>query len=250
MGQFFAKDYVGEPFHMFGPPHLIAIGIVALINVILICLGRRFPPRWRSPFRYTLAFILISSEALWHWWNWATDQWTIQTMLPLHLCSVLIFLSALMLVTRSYSLYELVYFLGIAGASQALITPDAGRYGFPHFRFFQCIISHGSVVVAGVFMTTVEWFRPFPKSILRVAVIANLYMLFVAIVNAIIGSNYLMIAYKPKAEWPTLFDLLPPWPWYIPVMELIGLVLALLLYLPFARQDWKVKRVTQRGGPN
>jgi len=45
-------------------------------------------------------------------------------------------MSATMLVNGSYGLYEFVYLLGIAGASQALLTPDAGAYGFPHFRFF------------------------------------------------------------------------------------------------------------------
>jgi len=26
--------------------------------------------------------------------------------------------------------------MGIGGALQALLTPDLGLYGFPHFRFF------------------------------------------------------------------------------------------------------------------
>ncbi len=101
---------------------------------------------------HTLANVLIVDEALWHLWNWTTGQWSIETTLPLHLCSILVFMSAILLVNKSYGLYEFVYLLGIAGASQALLTPDAGAYGFPHFRFFQGIISHGSIVTAAIYM--------------------------------------------------------------------------------------------------
>ncbi|GAB4481644.1 MAG: hypothetical protein OHK0031_03670 [Anaerolineales bacterium] len=34
------------------------------------------------------------------------------------------------------AIYELLYFMGIGGALQALLTPDVGIYGFPHYRYF------------------------------------------------------------------------------------------------------------------
>jgi uncharacterized membrane protein YwaF len=40
-----------------------------------------------------------------------------------------------------------------------------------------------------------------------------------------------------KPATPSLLDLLPPWPYYIPYMELLGLVSCLLLYLPFVLID-------------
>jgi len=178
---------------------------------------------------------LIVDELAWHGWNWATGQWTFQTMLPLHLCSVFVFLSAYMLITKSYPVYEYAYFLGIGGAIQALLTPDAGRYGFPHFRAFQVMISHGSIVTAAIFMTVVEGYRPTWRSLLRVAVGANLYMLAVGMLNWAIGSNYLFIARKP--ETASLMDLLGPWPWYILSLEAVGLAICLLLYLPYAIRD-------------
>jgi len=241
MGQFFARDYMGAPFELFGVHHIIAMGVIALINVAIICFGRRLSSRGRDIVRYTLAAALLVGETSWHVWNLATGQWTVQTLLPLHLCSVLVWLSAVMLLTKSYRIYEFAYLLGIAGALQAILTPDAGQYGFPHFRFFQTFVSHGAIVTSAVFMTVVVGYRPVPKSLLRVAVMANVYMLFVGVVNALIGSNYLYIAHKP--ETASLLDVLPPWPWYILYIEGIGLVMMLLLYLPFAIRDWRAKRV-------
>ena len=82
-----------------------------------------------------MALILIVNEFGWHLWNLVNGTWTVQTMLPLHLCSVFVFLSAIMLVTRSYTIFEYAFFLGIGGALQAFLTPDLGIYSFPHFRY-------------------------------------------------------------------------------------------------------------------
>jgi hypothetical integral membrane protein (TIGR02206 family) len=69
-------------------------------------------------------------------------------MLPLQICSLMVWVSGIMLVTRSFKIYEFAYFLGIGGGLQALATPDLGIYGFPHFRFFQTFLSHGLIVAA------------------------------------------------------------------------------------------------------
>lgn len=235
MSQYFVKDYSGEPFVLFGTAHLVALGIVSLLVLLTILFHERFTPRGRTNFRVSLAAILVLNELAWHAWNAFTGQWTIQTMLPLHLCSVLVWLSAYMLLKRSFAIYEFAYFLGLAGAIQALLTPDAGIYGFPHFRFFQVMISHGAIFLAAIYMTFVEGFRPFWKSLLRLFVGSNIYLVLIGLINWLIGSNYLFIAHKP--ETASLIDVLGPWPVYILWLEAIAIVLSLLLYLPFAIRD-------------
>ena len=241
MGQFFAKDWTGEPFVIFGPPHTVALILVLLSNLSLMRL-RRVSPQARKIFRYALATVLVVNESVWHGWNFSIGRWTLQTMLPLHLCSMLVWVSAFMLFTENYRLYEYIYFFGIGAATQALLTPDAGIYGFPHFRFFQTIISHGSIVAAAVYMTVVEGYRPHWMSLVRVAIAGNVYMAFVGLVNWLLGSNYMFIARKP--DTPSLIDVLGPWPWYILSLEAIGAIVFLILYLPFAVRDWRTKTVS------
>jgi len=239
MTQFFAKDWSGVPFIFFGAAHIVALLVVVLVNVFLIWRCKNAPEKARRNVAYVMAGVLWANELSWHLWNAFTGQWTIQTMLPLHLCSVLVWTGALMLVTKNYSIYEFCYFLGIGGALQALLTPDLGLYGFPHFRFFQTYISHGLIISAAIYMTVVEGFRPTWKSLLRVALWINVYMAVVFGINLLIGSNYLFVAHKPPTA--SLLDLLPAWPWYILWMEAIGLVMCLILYLPFAIKDWRAK---------
>jgi hypothetical integral membrane protein (TIGR02206 family) len=233
--QFFAANYQGAPFEFLGTAHLGALSFLVLLNLFLIRF-RNSSDGTKAAVRWLLALILIVNETAWHYWNYINGMWTIQTMLPLHLCSLLVWAGAWMLVTKSYKIYEFMYFMGIAGAIQVLITPDLGIYGFPHFRFFQTFLSHGLIITSAIYMTAVEGFRPTWKSMIRVAVWMNVYALIIFFVNNYIGSNYLMINHKP--ELPSVLDLLPPWPIYIAYMELIGVISMLLLYLPFVLKDW------------
>lgn len=239
MTLFFARDYSGPAFEFLGAAHLGALIAIVVLNLFLLRF-KNANDSTKNKIRWTLALILVGNEIAWHIWNYTVGAWTIQTMLPLNLCSVLVWAGALALVTKNYAIYEFMYFLGIGGAIQALATPDLGIYGFPHFRFFQTFISHGLIVTSGIYMTVVEGFRPTWKSLVRVAIWMNIYVVIVYFINLSIGSNYLMINGKPNT--PSLLDLLPAWPLYILYMEIIGVITCLLLYLPFAVNDWVKKR--------
>ena len=126
------------------------------------------------------------------------------------LCAVIIWLSSYMLVTKNYTIYELVYFMGLGGAMQAVLTPaDAAAYNFPHFRIMQTFIAHGLLINIAIYMTVVEGFRPTLQSFKRVFIWTNIYMVVIFFVNLAIGSNYLFIAYKPKTSPPCWICFLP-----------------------------------------
>ncbi len=90
MTQFFAIDWSGAPFIFFGAAHIVALLVVVLLNFFLIWRYKNAPEKVRRTVAYGMAGALMVNELNWHLWNAFTGQWTIQTMLPLHLCSVLV----------------------------------------------------------------------------------------------------------------------------------------------------------------
>ncbi len=230
MAGLFAWDYHGAPFKLFGTAHLAGLLVLLGCNLVLVRF-RGTSPRTRAHFRLALALVLWLNEIAWHAWMWANGAWTVQSMLPLQVCSLMVWLSGLMLVKCSYRIYEFAYFWGIGGGMQALATPDLGIYGFPHYRFFQTFLSHGLILTAAVYMTVAEGYRPTWRTMLKAAVGLNIYALGIFFVNLALGSNYLMVNHKPFTA--SLLDLLPSWPWYLAWMELIGIVTFVLLYSPF-----------------
>ena len=233
MAEYFAYDYSGAPFEQLGVAHVSAL--LVILGIIVLFRRANLPPPERRRIRYFLATLLVVNELSWHAWHAYYGLWSVQEMLPLDLCNLLVFTSAFTLATKNQTAYEFTYLLGIPAASQVLITPALGPYGFPHVLFFQIFISHGGVVLAALYLTMVEHMRPASwRSVGRVAIWTTFYAIVIFFLNQILGSNYLFLAYKPPAA--TLIDYLGPWPWYILSMEAIGLALICLLYLPFFKR--------------
>jgi hypothetical integral membrane protein (TIGR02206 family) len=235
MEQYFSKDYTGGAFKLFGTAHLLALALIVAICLLIVGLRHQFTPSARRCTRWGLLAIIYLSEISWHIWKLAIGEWSIQVMLPLWLCSLTVWSMPLLLVFRNRFYYEWVYFMGLIGASQALLTPDLMNYGFPHFRFIEFLTVHGAIIIAVIYMTVVEKFRPTWHSLVRTILVTDLYWFLCWLVNNQIGSNYLYT--QGKLPTPSLLDYLGPWPWYLLSMQGIGIILCILLYLPFAVQD-------------
>ena len=91
------------------------------------------------------------------------------------------------------------------------------------------------LVLAGLREGVVEGMRPYPRSLRNIALWGNVYMVVVTLLNLAIGSNYLFTAHKPPTA--SLLDVLPPWPWYIAVIELLAVFFVCLFYAPFWIKD-------------
>lgn len=244
----FSTAYTGTPFQFFTFPHFTALGALALVYGWLFYWrkGFRREPDVDLRLRYGLAAILILQELSLNLWRLVNHTWSPATSLPLHLCGVSVILSAIMLVNKNFLLYEINYFWGLGGAIQALFTPDIGIYGFPHFRYFQFFVSHGSIILAVLYMTWVHGLRPQLKSVWKVFGITNFYLVVIAGFNLLVGGNYLFICEKPIGG--SLLDFLGPWPWYILSLEGVGLVSFLIYYLPWLIRDRLVAPETAKTG--
>jgi len=244
MEKYFDVVYRGEPFQLFGVPHLIAIGIITLGGLSYFYFRKIWGEREKKIMRLVFAIAILISESSLHIWSLYWGIWDVKTTLPLHACSVVIWLSIYMLLTKNYPIYEWVYFLGLGGAMQAVLTPaDAAAYNFPHFRIMQTFTSHGLLINIAIYMTVVEGFRPTWQSFKRIFIWLNVYMVAIFFLNLAIGSNYLFVAGKP--EFPTLLDALAPWPWYILELEAVGFAIFFILYIPFLIKDLRAKKQQQ-----
>lgn len=240
MEKYFQAD--GEDsFILFSITHWMTLfilsGIIVLIFLFRDVLRR---PALNKIVRIGLAAILFISEISLHAWLWRIGEWTVQYSLPFHLSSISILLSAALLLTKSYSLFEFTYFAGVGSALQAMITPDISSYTFPHFRYVHFFISHGGIVVANMFIVFVEKYRPTAKSVWKAFLYLNLYTFLVFLLNYFIEGNYMHISKKPVN--PSILDYLGPWPLYLLPLEVIALITFSILYVPF----WFIYRSEKR----
>ena len=226
-------DYNDNPFSFFSQHHISALLVLFGIYVLIFLFRKKLiAPNIDIKMRYIIAAALILQEVSLSIWRLSNGAWHAGTSLPLHLCGASIVLSAIMLINKNYTLFEINYFWGLGGAIQALLTPDIGMYGFPHYRFIQFFTSHGLLLVAVLYMVFVHKYAPTHKSIWKVFGITLAYTAFIAIFNLIFNGNYLFICRKPEAG--SIMDVMGPWPWYILPLGIMAIVTFYIWYSPFA----------------
>ncbi|NLK88081.1 MAG: TIGR02206 family membrane protein [Clostridiaceae bacterium] len=212
--------------------HVIPLVITAVSILLLILLRKRLRDEKSNRIsRYILAaFISIQQASIYIWYT-AAGEWSLSITLPLQMCDLSLFLTIAVLLTRKQLLSELLYYWGLGGATQAMLTPAIGPYTFPHFVYYQYFISHWAILFVCTYILAVDKFKPSGKSVIRTFLITNAYAALILPINKLTGGNYLFLSWKPEAS---LLDLLGPWPWYILSLEGVALVLFILMYLPFA----------------
>lgn len=231
MNRYFGVEET-SPFEAFSASHWIIIAIFILILILLyVCRGHLQPPARSRAGRYLLAGILIMCElSLNIWYIWG-DRFDVRDTLPLELCSISLYLCVFMLLFESRFIFRIVYFTGMGGAIQAILTP-ALSYPYPHFRFIEFFVAHMVTILSVLYMVWIKGFRPRIGDIGLTMIVLNVLLMCILTINDLTGGNYMFLSRKP--ETPSLMDVLGPYPWYILSLEIVAGVLFLLLYLPFA----------------
>jgi len=126
--------------------------------------------------------------------------------------------------------YELSYFWALAGTLLASITPDL-EFDFPDVRFLFFFFYHAIIITSVLYLTFALRMRPVQGSIRRVIAWTLCYVAIAGTADWLLGTNYGFLRAKPHVA--TLFDSMPPWPWYIAECFVIGVAAMLVLYAPF-----------------
>ena len=228
----FFSSSVSEPFALFSPAHLASLGLFLIAAVVLFAFRRliRSSPRLAFTLRLILLAALTISEASLHVWYVTQQIWDARFTLPLELCSLMLLAAILMLITRSRFLAGLVFFAGIGGALQALITPNLA-FDYPHFRFIQFFVAHAAIILSALYMVWIERFRPTWRTLLTVMLSLNAIALAVYLLDRLLDANYMFLRGKP--DTPSVLDMLGEYPLYILAEELLALLTFTTLYIVF-----------------
>ena len=219
------------PFQLFGAPHIVAMAAMLVVPAVLSLAVRHLQSeRVTRAVCVSLAMVILVNQVVYWTYRLVTlgGAVFVREHLPLHVCGVTVLLSVATLLWRRRLTYELVYFWGLAGASNAMVTPELSE-GFPDYHFFQYFVSHAGIVATAIFATWGLGMRPSLGSLVRAFVLINVMAILVAPLNLLLAANYMYLCEAPETASPFVFL---PWPWYIPWLEVLALAFFGALYLP------------------
>jgi len=210
---------------------LIPIAISIILSFLLFRFSKRSLSRKAQELVLHVLAIFISLTVIsFHIYKIRLGNYSLQTDLPLYLCSLLGLMIPIFTFYKRNWMYEILLFWIIAGTSQAIITPDI-PIGFPSFEFFRYWIVHLGLVVVILYATLVLNFKPTLKSVFKSILALQVYVVFMVIVNYLLSANYFYLFKKPESA--SLLDHMGEWPIYIIVGQLVIVPYFLLIYLPF-----------------
>ena len=155
--------------------------------------------------------------------------WTPQDSLPFHLCRLMLFNTIILLFTRNQIAFELMLFVGMVGGFHSLMTPEL-THGSDLVLLVDYFLVHGGLVAAPLYCIFVLGMRPRKMAWLKSFFYLQFFVVVVAIIDYILGANYMYLAVKPEVNNPFLIG---DWPYYIIGLELATLLHAFLVYIPF-----------------
>lgn len=215
-------------FKPYGTSHQVVLVITVVLFLALLLLSRTRHGVVAERVLGSLLLALWPAGLITHAVN---GSFTAQTVLPLQYCDIAAIAGGIALWTHRQFCCEIVYFFGIAGTLQGLITP-ALIYDFPDGRFFHFFTLHSGVPIAAFYVVTAMRHRPLPGAVPRMMLFSIAWYAVVAAVNTALGTNFAFQCTKPPQA--SLFDQLGPWPWYNFSAIGLGVVFYSVLYAPFA----------------
>jgi hypothetical integral membrane protein (TIGR02206 family) len=172
------------------------------------------------------AAVFVQISTLW------PSRFDYRTALPLHICDVGMFIAPLALILRYRPLRAIAYFWGLGLSSLSFVYPDL-RYGPATFQFWVFWTGHAAIMLPALYDITARGFRPHWRDWRLAIVFSTVYLLIMFPIDARFSLNYGYVGRTFKGE-RSPFDHLGAWPWRVPIMYLLAMVMMFLLYLPWA----------------
>src|SRR5437899_13024105 len=110
-------------FQLFSPVHLAILAAIPATAGALVMLARRIPGSIRTV-RLLFGGLLAANELFWYGYNIRLGSFSFPGGLPLNICHLTAWLTVAALLTLHPWSYEMAYFIGLAGSSIAMLTPD------------------------------------------------------------------------------------------------------------------------------
>jgi hypothetical integral membrane protein (TIGR02206 family) len=224
-----------EPFVLFGRSHEIVLALIVLVPVVLSMAVRATASRALTrAICWVFAAAILGAWAFWYIIATRYGWLDLGNELPMDLCSWACIATVATLICPNQKSYELAYFWALAGTVQGILRPGI-PFDFPDPRFIEFSIFHGGIIASVIFLTLGLRMRPYPASLPRVWGWSLVYMAAAGAVDWALGVDYGFLRSKPI--YPSLFDLMPAWPYYLPVVVVLGVISTLICYAPFFLAD-------------
>ena len=189
----------GLGFEHFDEVHLFWLGVFALLTVSLIFIYKRASENTRRYIRYAFAALLIADE-LFKIIGLASHGNYTAGYLPLHLCSINIFIIAIYAIRPSKMLGNFLYIICIPAALAALIFPNWTNMPITNFMHIHSFTVHILLAAFPIILTSVGEIKPSLRYLPGCLVILLVGGAVALTFNLIFDTNFMFLMEAPMGN--------------------------------------------------
>lgn len=217
-------------FEHFDETHIVMLIIATAIIGACSFLFSKLGVHGKAVMLNIISVLMVADELLKYIGNMALDSWTVN-YLPLHLCSVNIFLCVVYSFTKSKTIAKLLYCFGAPGAVLALLLPTWTNQPVMNFMHMHSYTVHILILLFPILLV-VDGYRPSIKDVPKCFMCIVAYAIPLYFVNKLLDTDFLFLNGARNTPFENLVEFIGD-PWYVPLMLLLFALLAVLMCLPW-----------------
>ncbi len=234
----------GVGFSHFDLCHILWLVAFCVIALTASLLYRKLRRKGRKIMQWCFTTFIIADE-LWKWAWLAHMDLTIPKYLPLHLCSINIFLILFFTIKPTRTVGNFLYMACIPGAVLALLTPTWTKLPFLNFMHLHSFTIHIALAVFPIMLTAGGDIRPRWRDVPKGLVLLMGLAVVAYVTNLRYGTNFMFLM-KPAKGSPLV--------WFEKAFgnHLIGFpvliaAIVLLMYLPISWLNRRKRKEASSG---
>lgn len=194
-------DTIGEGFgfSLFGARHLASLALFAAFVAVSCTVYRKADGKRRTFIRRLFALLLIADELFKHAGLLIGGNFA-WTYLPLHLCSINIFLIAVHAWRPSRVLDNFLYFICIPAAIAALLFPTWTKLPVANFMYLHSTSVHYLLACYPIMLFYAEDIRPRVRELGRCVLLLLGMAVPILGINLLLDTNFMFIMYAPAGN--------------------------------------------------
>ena len=187
---------------------LIVISVSILIFLVLF-IGNKISKNNKEMYAKILGYIMIAFFIINHVLLVIIDNWEASKELPLHLCSISGLICCVIMflpVNKRQFLFEFLFYCGIIGGVQAILTPALEVYQGYNYFYVQFFFKHAMIIAFPIYLRNNLGMKLTKFSWLKTFIFLNFLMLLNIQVNKKIGSNFMYVSNPPPVKNPLIIS--------------------------------------------
>ena len=184
----------GVGFELYGGQHLSWLGLFLLVTIGNVLLYGKLGEQGKRNWRKTVALLVVFNELFKHVCLVIGGNFMAK-YLPLHLCSINVFLIAIHAWRPSKTLDNFLYLVCIPGALAALLFPSWGALPVKNFMYWHSFTIHILLAMYPLVLTVAGDIRPRLQDFFKCLVLLLAMAVPIAVFNILFDTNFMFLMY-------------------------------------------------------